>query len=368
MNKELPNGCVDACIGCRHRSMTDVESYNQKMNYLKRILQPYAESIQAIVHVDNHARWGYRDKVSLNTSFLSGNWQFGLMRRDEFISIPKCPIHSQRIINIIELLTTALPPYAFFPMHYFVLSGAQLTLVLKTKKYPSIDWLNEGIRKSLEDIGIEGLWLHLNPSAGRRMFEKNGWHLVMGKFNSIDETGLLYGPAAFQQLIQVLYHDAIMNAFIFFNLKKSSLVFDLYCGMGATLRLWTEANSKVVGVELNGNAIDCANQNAPNAIVLRGKCSERIPQMDKIMSDFKRNDLFVFANPDRRGLEPEILKWIVDKVRPFRFAYLSCSAGTLRRDLDTLTLNGFVIKQLIPYDFFPQTHHIECLTLLECSN
>jgi tRNA/tmRNA/rRNA uracil-C5-methylase (TrmA/RlmC/RlmD family) len=51
--------------------------------------------------------------------------------------------------------------------------------------------------------------------------------------------------------------------------------------------------------------------------------------------------------------------------RPQRMAYLSCSAGTLRRDLEHLTAAGYRVMRIIPYDFFPQTHHVETLVFLK---
>ena len=53
--------------------------------------------------------------------------------------------------------------------------------------------------------------------------------------------------------------------------------------------------------------------------------------------------------------------------RPDRMAYLSCSAGTLRRDLDALVQTGYAVERITPYDFFPQTHHVETLALLRRS-
>jgi tRNA/tmRNA/rRNA uracil-C5-methylase (TrmA/RlmC/RlmD family) len=47
-----------------------------------------------------------------------------------------------------------------------------------------------------------------------------------------------------------------------------------------------------------------------------------------------------------------------------RIAYLSCSAGTLARDLAGLESAGYVVCSLHPFDFFPLTHHVECLALL----
>jgi 23S rRNA (uracil1939-C5)-methyltransferase len=64
-------------------------------------------------------------------------------------------------------------------------------------------------------------------------------------------------------------------------------------------------------------------------------------------------------------MEPEVILWIKETSRLLRMAYLSCSAGTLMRDLDLLTAGGFKVISLTPYDFFPRTHHVECLALLE---
>ncbi|MDD3708601.1 MAG: hypothetical protein PHR17_10130 [Aminobacterium sp.] len=45
-------------------------------------------------------------------------------------------------------------------------------------------------------------------------------------------------------------------------------------------------------------------------------------------------------------------------------AYLSCSAGTLARDLLYLEEKGYEVKHITPYDFFPNTYHVETLACL----
>jgi tRNA/tmRNA/rRNA uracil-C5-methylase (TrmA/RlmC/RlmD family) len=73
----------------------------------------------------------------------------------------------------------------------------------------------------------------------------------------------------------------------------------------------------------------------------------------------------LYVNPPRTGIEGEVLKWIVTSFRPKRMAYLSCSTGTLRRDLEELIHAGYLIKSITPYDFFPHTYHVETLVLLD---
>jgi len=48
-----------------------------------------------------------------------------------------------------------------------------------------------------------------------------------------------------------------------------------------------------------------------------------------------------------------------------RLAYLSCSAGTLARDLSVLEAAGYRVTGIEPYDFFPLTHHVETLARLD---
>ncbi|MGC7167481.1 23S rRNA (uracil(1939)-C(5))-methyltransferase RlmD, partial [Metamycoplasma hominis] len=45
--------------------------------------------------------------------------------------------------------------------------------------------------------------------------------------------------------------------------------------------------------------------------------------------------------------------------------YMSCNPHTMIRDLKYFEEKGYRIERLIPYDMFPQTYHIEMLSLLK---
>jgi 23S rRNA (uracil1939-C5)-methyltransferase len=51
-----------------------------------------------------------------------------------------------------------------------------------------------------------------------------------------------------------------------------------------------------------------------------------------------------------------------------KIVYISCDPATLCRDLASLQQEGFRVKIIQPVDMFPQTHHIETITLLEKEN
>ena len=127
---------------------------------------------------------------------------------------------------------------------------------------------------------------------------------------------------------------------------------------------WTGAGSASLGVELSGEAVELAGANALPALVLRGTCAQRLPQVRDWWRE-QAGEAVAYVNPPRSGLEPEIVATLASELRPSRLAYLSCSAGTLARDLAAFVAAGYRVCAIHPYDFFPLTHHVEALALLE---
>ena len=359
----LPPGCVAACRGCAHRLLAPADSHARKTDWLRDRLAPWADRLAPLRSVDAPERLGYRDRVCLTTAWADGAWRFGLRARRELIPIPDCPVHSERVHAAVRILADALPPGPGFPMVYFVQAGAQATLVLKTGALPPLDWLCDSVRARLVQAGLEGLWLHLHPSAGDRVLAKREWRLVWGRPRSTGEDGMLHGPAAFQQLLPRLASRTLDEAEAFLAPAPGDAVADLYCGGGASLVRWLRREAAAAGVEIGGDAVACAAINAPGALVLRGTCTHRLPQL-RTWAAGRDGTRLLYANPPRTGLEPDVLAWAATDFRPARIAYLSCSAGTLRRDLDALHRAGYAVERIAPYDFFPLTHHVEALALL----
>lgn len=363
LHESLPPGCEPTCHGCRHRHLSHAASLAQKSAYLGRVLRPWSDRLEPVSAVPEADRLGYRDRVTLTAGWDAvGGWRFGLMRRDELIPIPTCPVHSTRVNAFMALLRTSLPPAARLPLAYVHVAGAQATLIVKAHDFNAAD-LDE-LRAGLPASGLDGCWVHCHPSAGRKLFARSGWHAVWGRPVSVDTDGLEHGPTAFRQLLPSLHAAAMDAAAAHLRARPGVAVLDLYCGTGATLRQWTAGGAEALGIELAGGAVDAALRNAPAARVLRGTCVQRLPQIDAWWSACGSAERVVYVNPPRSGLETEITAAMVESWQPRRIAYLSCSAGTLARDLDSLLQAGYQVNALLPFDFFPLTHHVECLALL----
>ncbi len=340
-----------------------VASVAQKQAYLQRVLQCWGHVLQPARSAGAGHRYGYRDRVTLNARWdAAAGWRFGMMRRDELIPIHDCPVHSARVNRLVALLRTTLPPHAKLPLAYLHVAGGQATLIVKARSFDSTDL--DALRAGLPATGIEGLWVHCHAAAGRKLFARSGWHLDWGAPTSLDAAGLVHGPAAFQQLLPDLHAQAVALASDHLEPAPGVAVLDLYCGIGSTLRRWLSAGASGLGVELAGGAVDCARSNAPGAVVLRGTCAQRLPQVREWWHDGKHRRRVCYVNPPRSGLEPPLLEALARDLRPDRLAYLSCSAGTLARDLAGFEAAGYEVRSLVPFDFFPGTHHVECLALL----
>ncbi len=361
----LPEGCVRACHACKHRQWSVEQSLEQKQSFLSEKLAPWADCLLPVRSVPQGRRLHYRDKVKLSARCYGGRWEFGMEPRDEFIPIPRCPVQTERVRLTLEALGRHLPPFEKLPLRYVVQNGALVTLVVKAPALTSDDWVTEELRTDLTHADVSGLHVNLHPAAGRILFAEKGWRCLWGQSRARDARGLWHGPGVFGQLLPELHEEALSEAQAFFQLTPASALVDLYCGIGTSLRRWSSISSRVLGVEFDGQAVECARSNAPEASLLRGPCAQRLPQVRGWLSQQGGPLHAAYVNPPRTGLEEAVIQWLCRESRPARIAYLSCSAGTLRRDLELLSSQGYQVSSLLPYDFFPQTHHVEVLALLE---
>ena len=147
------------------------------------------------------------------------------------------------------------------------------------------------------------------------------------------------------------------------SLETNENVLDLYCGTG-TIGIYLSGNSKSVqGLEINGEAVKDAQENIKLNNVINVKVEQK--DVSKEIEDYKNIELVV-VDPPRSGLSKKALSNILE-INPNRIIYVSCDPGTLARDINSLK-EYYNYIETTPIDMFPNTYHVETVTLLKKKN
>lgn len=150
----------------------------------------------------------------------------------------------------------------------------------------------------------------------------------------------------------------------FAEFDKNENVLDLYCGCGAISIYISQFVNKVTGVELNGESIKMANENA--AINSVNNCEffeSDVKEFLKQSADSADKPDTIIVDPPRSGLHPDVVKSIME-YSPAKIIYVSCNPTTQARDLEMMAEN-YKITKIQPVDMFPHTFHIENVVRLD---
>jgi 23S rRNA (uracil1939-C5)-methyltransferase len=142
--------------------------------------------------------------------------------------------------------------------------------------------------------------------------------------------------------------------------EKLNCLVDLYCGAGLFSAFTAEMTNKLIGIEFSHSAcMDYAeNLDEYNHIELyEGSADIILPRLE-ISSDV------VIVDPPRAGIGRNTIDALI-KLKPNRIIYVSCDPATLARDASRLEKGGYSLVQLTPFDLFPQTFHIESISVFD---
>jgi 23S rRNA (uracil1939-C5)-methyltransferase len=141
---------------------------------------------------------------------------------------------------------------------------------------------------------------------------------------------------------------------------------DLYCGIGTIGLTLVPRVAELWGIESIPEAIEDAQLVAKRegfdgkAHFVAGDVRTALP---KLLEDGFKPDIAV-VDPPRAGLSQKVVRRIVDAA-PKRIVYVSCNPTTLAPNARQLVDAGYILKSVQPVDMFPQTPHIEAVSVFE---
>jgi 23S rRNA (uracil1939-C5)-methyltransferase len=144
------------------------------------------------------------------------------------------------------------------------------------------------------------------------------------------------------------------------QVSPATTLLDVFCGVGLFSLFFAPRVGRLVGIESSLSACEdfAVNLDEFNNVELYEAPAEDVLPILDVKTDV------VIVDPPRLGLEKRSLDALLARA-PARIAYVSCDPSTLARDAARLIAGGYRLVQVTPFDLFPQTYHIESISILE---
>lgn len=143
--------------------------------------------------------------------------------------------------------------------------------------------------------------------------------------------------------------------------KKSQNILDLYCGAGTIGIYVSDIVSKVLGIESCKESIIDANKN--KELNNAKNCYYKLGKVEDLTTEITSEYDTAIIDPPRAGLNKKVIEKLLE-ISPKTLIYISCDPVTLARDLNLLQ-KKYTLEYIRPYNMFPRTYHVECLSLLK---
>jgi len=182
-------------------------------------------------------------------------------------------------------------------------------------------------------------------------------------FIRVLERDFKVSAASFFQVNTVMAEKMINHLLACLPVSLSTTLLDVYCGVGLFSAFFAPKCGRVIGIESSASACEDFIVNLDefdNVELYEGLAEEVLPALVGRIA----NPPYVLVDPPRAGLDKYVVDGIL-KLSPQIIAYVSCDPSTLARDAARLINGGYRLKEVTPFDLFPQTYHIESISIFE---
>ncbi len=359
------------CGGCQYQHASYEDQLRFKTEILRETLRRTAKiEFEGAITVHPSKPWNYRNRTRMRTrtqpDFAIGYNRFG---SHALLPVRECPISSPLINRAVEgiwkLGELGQVPAPVVEIEFFANAEdtrllLEVTLASASDELQQVAEFVQALRQEVPSIvGLVPFTSGPNENLVRID--------VPGELaSSFGEDALVYQTASanyrvsggsFFQTNRFLVDEMVGLPT---NGRSGGFALDLYAGVGLFSVPLSQNYRQVAAVESAPFSFHDLQSNAPSNVK-----GYRAP-VDRFLAhvpDDTRFD-YVVADPPRGGLGEKVAKAIAGLKAP-QFTYVSCDPATLARDLRVIAAGGYRIRELHMVDMFPQTFHIETVTMLD---
>lgn len=370
---------ADKCGGCSWINKPYVEQLKNKEKQLKELLAPFCK-VEGVIPMEHPEH--YRNKVhavfgeNRYHDAISGIYE---QKSHRIVPVDSCLIENAKADEIIVSIRGLLKSFHIRPYnedtgygllrHVLIRTGhvtgqIMVVLVLASPILPSKNNFVKALLKLHPEITTVVINVN-NRNTSMVLGDKE--HVIYGKGYIEDELcgkRFRISPKSFYQVnpvqTEILYGKALEYA----GLTGKETVVDAYCGTGTIGMIASDKAAKVIGVELNADAVRDARNNAKanqirNIQFYQNDAGKFLVEMT---GQGAKVDV-VLMDPPRSGSTEEFMSSVA-QIGPERIVYVSCNPETLVRDLKYFKKKGYRVAKGVGVDMFPFTEHVETVVLL----
>ncbi len=357
------------CGGCIWQHIKYNYQLELKQQRIEELFSPISSYINYIIKANR--QWRYRNKMEFSFGGDRDNIQLGLKvlgRFDKVVNLDTCIIQGGKGDEILRIVRNFAYEKKLEPYDNVNHTGFLRFLVIRTSFNLGEIMVNL-VTTTRGSIDLEALADKLKVNSLLWSVTDNLADVAVGQIQGV--VGKDYITERLDNYFFRIYPYSFfqtnpLQAEKIFKLMRDvagegTIALDLYSGVGTIGLIVSENFEKVIGIEINKDAVSAA---WVNAMINDVKNIEFIEgAVEKTLDKFLGTKIdVIFIDPPRPGLQRSVLK-AINQILPKKIVYLSCNPKTQVRDIKYL-IKEYKIDIVQPIDFFPQTPHIENLVVL----
>ncbi len=386
-NPRIKSGCPVAarCGGCDLQGMDYSRQLELKDKELKSLLRGLVDVYHPIIGMEDPQH--YRCKV--NAAFGVDRKGVPVLGRYEknshhIVQADSCMIEDETANEIARAIYRMLRSFRIRVYDedsgYGLLRHVQIrkgyatdqymvTLVCTDPIFPSKQNFVKALRKEFPQI--KTVVLNINDRQTSMVLGERSIPLYGKGYIEDELCGCTFriSPGSFYQVNPQQTEKLYKLGMKYAALTGKETVLDTYCGTGTIGIIAARNARRVIGVELNADAVSDAVWNArsngiKNIQFIKRDATDYMEQFAADMMGTEKNSPdVIFLDPPRSGTTPRFIEAAVS-LRPDRIVYISCGPESLARDLKLFREKGYRAREAQGVDLFPYTRHVETVVLL----
>jgi len=339
------------CGGCQYQHAGPAFQLQMKLDILRETLGRAHVPVPSEIASLAGPAWGYRNRIRLQAK----GRKLGYLQRGSHTLLPvtHCPIAAPVLEQAIAVVERIPGLEGLCEEVEFFTNGEQDQLLISLHPGPQ-----QKPREQALEVFAERVRAELPSLIGVGLFAQQSMKYWGQRSLTYTVCGMPYqvGLGSFFQVNRFLLPELLK---LVVKNRSGRMAWDLYAGVGLFARALDFET--VTAVESEGFSSDDLKKNLesrPHQVVR----SNTLDFLRSQSSTQQRPDLIV-VDPPRAGLGKEICGHLSRIAAP-NIIYVSCDPATLARDLQSLLESGYFLQTIQLVDLFPQTFHLETVTVL----